>query len=109
VANDGRVAIRRGNALFFEAEPNFPKAGDVMTLTTRTGITGHFTLMIVDAVNGTPTWVALGVVPFDPSGGAQISGAVPPGLAGITIGLRSYTANAVNRLIASAQETLLFQ
>lgn len=109
IGTSGFAAIRRGNDLFLEAEPNAAAAGVAVAVTARTGTSGHLALIVADTINHTPAWFVLGLPPFDGAGTAQLSGVVPPGLSGITIGLRTYTLNGAGKLIGSGEEELAFQ
>jgi len=107
---DGRVHVMAGAPLWLNATPSQPVAGATLDLATREGVAGKPTVLVVEAVDGSPTFVILaGLATFGPLGGRKIVAPVPPGLAGHVATLRAYAHDAVNRPIWSEPQDVEFK
>jgi hypothetical protein len=106
---DGRVRVFGGAPLWQNATPSQPVAGVTLDLATHEGAPGKPTVLVVEAVDGAPTFVVLaGLATFGPLGGRRISATVPAGLAGHVATLRAYAHDASNRLIRSDPQDVEF-
>jgi hypothetical protein len=107
---DGRVRVFGGAPLWQNATPSQPVAGATLELATREGAPGQPTVLVVEAVDGAPTFVVLaGLATFGPLGGRRISATVPAGLAGHDATLRAFAHDASNRLIRSDPQDVEFR
>jgi hypothetical protein len=107
---DGRVRVFGGAPLWQDATPSQPVAGATLELSTREGAPGQPTVLVVEAVDGAPTFVVLaGLATFGPLGGRRISATVPAGLAGHDATLRAFAHDASNRLIRSDPQDVEFR
>lgn len=105
----GRVSVRRGGPIFLDSEPLDPAAGTSLTLSLAEGVPGSIAFIAVVALNGAPMFQVVTIQPLNASGVLQLSGTIPAGLGGTTIGLRGFSLAASARLIASAVETIAIQ
>ncbi len=106
----GGVYVFSGNDLFQSAWPLNPQTGETVTLTTREGIPGTPTVLVVVDINGTPTFdVVGGITVFDLGGGHSFSATVPPALSGMTMTVRSYAKRLHRRLMRSNDEVITFR
>jgi hypothetical protein len=107
---DGRVRVFGGAPLWQNATPSQPVAGVTLDLATREGAPGKPTVLVVEAVDGAPTFFVLaGLATFGPLGGRKISAIVPVGLAGHDATLRAWAHDASNRLIRSDPQDVEFR
>jgi hypothetical protein len=107
---DGRVRVFGGAPLWQNATPSQPVAGMTLDLVTREGVAGNPTVLVVEAVDGSPTFVVHGgLAAFGPLGGRKIAVTVPAGLAGHVATLRAYAHDAGNRLISSDAQDVEFR
>jgi hypothetical protein len=73
-------------------------------------VAGNPTVLVVEAVDGSPTFVVHGgLAAFGPLGGRKIAVTVPVGLAGHVATLRAYAHDAGNRLISSDAQDVEFR
>jgi hypothetical protein len=106
---DGRVQILSGALLFLTPSPSHPVAGDILELATREGTPGKPTVVVVEAVDGAPTFFVVGgVATFGPLGDRKFGTTVPSGLAGHSVTLRAYANSARNKVIRSALKDVSF-
>jgi len=82
--------------------------GAVAALTVGGGIHGHPTVLVVVDVCGSPTFFPIVITAFDPSGTFTLEDTVPPGLSGLTAGLRDYSLDAAGKLVITNLVTLVF-
>ena len=82
----------------------------MLDLATREGAPGQPTVLVVEAVDGAPTFFVLaGLARFGSLGGRRISATVPVGLAGHVATLRAWAHDASNRLIRSDPQDVEFR
>ena len=106
-ATTTHVRVYSGDDLWLNATPTQPTAGATLALSTREGNPGALELLVREAVDATPTFVIVGgPTTFDASGGVQLSGTTPAGLAGHDFTLRAYADDANGRVIRSAVQTV---
>jgi hypothetical protein len=105
----GRIAARRGSGLYLDSEPLAPAAGATLSLSLAEGVPGNLALLALVAVNGAPTFQVVTIQPLDANGLLLLSGTIPAGLGGLSIGLRGFTVSSGGRLFDSAVETIAIQ
>jgi len=110
IGSAGSVTLRDGNDLFLDATPTHAKAGDLFTETVRVGVPHNPVIVVIERVNGTPTFLILGGVHFfDDGGSLAFSVTLPDGLAGLELAYRAYALDAAGKIIVSAQEVVQFE
>jgi Tol biopolymer transport system component len=75
----------RGPWLTLEADPLAPPAGATLAFTSFTGQASAPDLLVITAINGTPTFIPNIFGAFDPLGAWSFSATVPAGLGGIVV------------------------
>ena len=107
LAFDGEVVLYSGDDLWLDVTPSEAFAGDTVQFNTREGPPGTLTLLALEAIDGTPTFMILGGVrSFGALGGNKQFAKVPAGLAGHDFTLRAYANDANGKVIASATQLL---
>ncbi len=103
----GEVVLYSGNDLWLAAEPPVVASGDSLTLSTRSGVAGAPVALFLVEVNGSPLVKAL-VLDFFPAGGEwDLNFVAPPGIAGLSFGLMSFSLESNGKPSASASETVV--
>jgi hypothetical protein len=106
---DSRVRVFAGDDLYLAPYPRAPAANVGIAFVTREGVPANATILVLEGVDGVPTFQAVsGVASFDATGTSTYSATVPPGLAGHTMTFRSYAIDATGRVIASAAQEVVF-
>lgn len=107
---DGEVRVFSGNDLWLNCTTSQPSKGTTLDLTTREGTPGALTILVVEDVDGAPTFqIVGGITTFDSTGGNTYSATVPAGLAGHQVGLRAYAHDASGRVIESSTQSITFK
>jgi len=106
--DNGAVFLFGGNDLWLNAEPKSVPAGKLESIETHGAPAGNPVATFLVDVSGTPLFQLLAIGTSDAVESFVLQGTGPPGLAGITITLRSYAVNAGGRLMTSADETVQF-
>jgi len=108
--SDGEVRIYSGDDLWLNGTPSEPTSGSTLELTTREGVPGALTILVLEDFDGVPTFQIInGVATFGSFGGRKIAATVPSGLAGHQCTFRSYANDAAGHVIASAPQTIDLQ
>ena len=107
---DGEVFVYAGDDLWLNTTPSAPSAGDTVEFNTREGKTGSLTILVLEAIDGTPTFqIVGGVRKFGTLGGNTQFMQIPAGLAGHDFTLRAYANDANGKVIASATQVVSCQ
>jgi len=106
---DSRVRVFAGDDLYLAPYPRAPAASAGISFVTREGVPGNATVLVLEGVDGVPTFQSVGgVASFDATGTSTFSATVPTGLTGHTMTFRSYAIGASGRVIASAAQEVVF-
>jgi VCBS repeat protein/FG-GAP repeat protein len=104
---DGEVELYAGDDLWLDATPPVAYATDPFIIETREGPTGTLTILVLEAIDGVPTFqIVGGLRQFGSLGGNKQVGTVPSGLAGHDFTFRAYANDASGKVIASATQVL---
>jgi hypothetical protein len=104
----GRAFAFRMDDLLLRANPSSATAGVVVDVSTRGGPTGKLVGLFAVDFSGTPLNYFIAFGTFDGSGDWLVSGAVPAGLSGNTLTLRSYALGFNGKVVDSQDATLTF-
>lgn len=105
----GRAWIYRGDDLYLFANQAWFASGDSLVLDSRQGIPGQLASMWLLDVNSIPIALRLAMGTYDGAGSFAISGTVPPGLAGIDLGLIAFGLDPAGHLHRSARTDVEFR
>ena len=104
--NAGRVSAHAGNDLFLEGDPVDPALGSLFSLAVRQNFPGRPVLLSIVELNGNPVAIPLALGSFDPNWEFHLSAVLPPGLAGISLGIRAFTRDFQGNLLDSSNVDL---
>lgn len=104
----GALFAYSGNDWFLDADNRTPAAYDTVTLTMGQTDAGKLAACFVVDVNGTPTFFLLALGACNGHGRFIVSGDVPSGLAGNTVGFLSFGIGVSGKVIDSAVEWIEF-
>jgi Tol biopolymer transport system component len=99
----------RGPELTLEADPEAPGAGQRLTLTTYTGPVGEPASLWAVSLDGTPVLAPVASGSFRADGTFVVSGMVPSGLSGHTVGFRGYARNSSRLVVHTNDEPVSFR
>jgi hypothetical protein len=106
----GRAFVFGGNDLFLQANQISYAANDTLTLANRGGEPGMLSMIVLTAVNSTPTFIPILVSTLDSNGELTFTTTVPTGLSGVTLDFMGYAQKPSGRGVAdSITETITFQ
>jgi Tol biopolymer transport system component len=97
-----------GPYLTLEADPESAPAGATLTFTTWTGAVSGLCLLVVNDVNGTPTFVPAAIGSFDAHGLWTLAGTVPSGLSGNVITFETFGFIATGKVDVSNSFAVTF-
>jgi hypothetical protein len=104
---DGEVFVFAGDDFWLNATPTSARAFDTVEFDSREGPTGNLTALVLEAIDGIPTFqIVGGVRKLGSLGGNKQFITVPPGLAGHDFTFRAYANDASGRVIASTTQVL---
>ena len=92
-----------------DADPELVSAGDVLSLHSCGGVSAGLGVLAVKEVNSSPHFYRVAIGVFDNRGGWTVSATIPPGLAGLRLGLESYGFSRNGSLVASNRVTVTCQ
>ncbi len=108
----GSTTVFSGNDLFFQASRSFAFAGDPLSFFIRGGPFLGTSAIFVTAVNQSPTFFLLSLLPLDSYGDATLGGTVPSGLSGLDVELQAFAccpAGQQSPLVDSAEVRVCFR
>lgn len=106
----GQAYVYGGHVLFLESDNYQPREGQTLTLTTLEGGVALPTMMMVVELDGVPMILPVGGLGFlDVTGARALSSSVPPGLAGIEVGVMAYAMNIAGTIDSTLPRTILFR
>ena len=106
----GRAFVFGGNDLFLQANQLSYAANDTLTVANRGGEPGMLSMIVLTAVNSTPTFIPILVSTLDSNGELTFTTTVPSGLSGLTLDFMGYAQKPSGRGVAdSITETITFQ
>lgn len=105
----GRAYVYAGNELFLEVSPSAPAAGATLDLAWHCREPSVLTLLALVDVGTAPAFTILDFGPADGLGERSLAASVPPGLAGLDVGLQAFAADSRLGTVASSVERLRFQ
>jgi hypothetical protein len=109
-ATRGSARVLRGEDLWLTAQPSQVTAGETLTLTTREGLPGQPTLLLVSSINGQPqSQLIPPVALFDASSQRTVSGTVPAHLGTLAVDFQALALGPGGFLISSTIAEVLFQ
>jgi hypothetical protein len=95
--------------MYFGADPLDPAAGETIDLFTREGGPGAAMLLALTELNGSSTFVSLGVFTFDATCQWAVSDTVPPGLSGVVAEFTCFGFAKSGDLLVTNPQTIAFQ
>ena len=109
--DDTRLEKTAGGPLMLNASPDPIASGQTLNFASQSPKLnyGDLGMLFTWEINGSPFFTPLLPVSFDATGSWTLGATVPPGVAGIEIGLKMFALPAGGKLMMSNEELIIFR
>jgi hypothetical protein len=105
----GSASVWRGDDFFVDAVPTMPYSGGPITLDVGQGVANAPYVLFLAEVLTSPANLLLAWGSLDATGHAILSGNLPFGLRGYTLGFKAYSLDANSKVVDSGIETIYIE
>ncbi|MSP15234.1 MAG: hypothetical protein EXR73_01250 [Myxococcales bacterium] len=108
-ANAGALSLQKLDDLYLQITPEIALDTATVSAIVRGGPSGAAFCLVLEEIDGTVVNTLLALAVPDANGADATSDTVPPGMAGIVWGLRSFAIGFDGKVVDTALETLTFE